>query len=52
MRVIFDRSVADVAEQEFAVDAVHFVFSSLFRIDGFTGRALDTPLYVDVGVSL
>ena len=50
--VVFDRFIANVAEQEFALYAVHFVLSALFRIDRLAFGALDAPLDVDVGVSL
>lgn len=44
--------VADVAEQLLAIDTLHQVFSTLFRIDWVAGRTLSTPLDVYVGISL
>ncbi len=50
--VVCNRPIANVAEHEFALDAVHFVLPALFRVDRLAFGAFDAPLNVDVGVSL
>ena len=54
VHIVLYSFVADVAEQQFAVDIAtgHLVFPALFRVNLLAIRAFDAPLDVDVGVLL
>ena len=52
VRLVLDLLVTNVAEELFAITAGHLVLSALFWVDCVALRTFNTPLDVDVGVSL